>query len=327
MALVSDAYVADGSGSGMVETVATFTRVLAGDGSNETIQSGSDGLHELIDGKGGDDTIVYAHNFADYHLMPFAAKIYVTGTNTNDTLMNIEHLQFADKTVDADAIFNPPPGGPTQSPVPMPGPTVSLDAAGYRAVYADAAASSLGAQDHYHQIGWHEGHDPSAGFDTTLYLIHNPDVAAAGVDPFEHYLTHGAAEGRQAYQAVGQTIVGGFDAEYYLWHNPDVAAAGVDPLAHYNAYGWHEGRNPNANFDTAGYLSHYGDVAAAGVNPLQHYEMYGWHEGRDPSAGFDTLGYLAANPDVAAAHVNPLDHYLQFGIYEGRSMVSDGLWH
>ena len=42
--------------------------------------------------------------------------------------------------------------------------------------------------DHYHQIGWQEGRDPSGDFDTTLYLINNPDVAAAGIDPLEHYL-------------------------------------------------------------------------------------------------------------------------------------------
>ena len=41
------------------------------------------------------------------------------------------------------------------------------------------------------------------GFDTTLYLIHNPDVAAAGIDPLEHFLQFGLAEGRAAYAAIG----------------------------------------------------------------------------------------------------------------------------
>jgi hypothetical protein len=141
----------------------------------------------------------------------------------------------------------------------------------------------------YHQIGWQQGHDPAANFDTKLYLVRNPDVAAAGIDPLQHYLQFGTAEGRQAYAAIGDTIVGGFDAEFYLRNNPD--------------------------------------VAAAGVNPLEHSMAFGWKEGRDPSAGFDRLGYLAANPDVAAAQVNPLEHYLMHGIYEGRQMVDDGLWH
>ena len=138
-------------------------------------------------------------------------------------------------------------------------------------------------------------------FDTTLYLIHNPDVAAAGIDPLAHYLRGRPRRRPRRLSRRSASVAGGFDAQYYLFHNPDVAAAGVDPLLHYNIFGWHEGRNPNAWFDTAGYLSHYTDVAAAGINPLQHYETVGWNEGRDPSAGFDTLGYLAANPDVAAA--------------------------
>jgi hypothetical protein len=41
---------------------------------------------------------------------------------------------------------------------------------------------------HYEQFGWKEGRDPSAHFDTTGYLAANPDVAAAGVNPLDHYL-------------------------------------------------------------------------------------------------------------------------------------------
>jgi hypothetical protein len=71
--------------------------------------------------------------------------------------------------------------------------------------------------EHYHAIGWREGRDPSGAFDTTLYLIHNPDVAAMNVDPLEHYLQHGRIEGRAVHAAVGRNIVGGFDAEYFAF--------------------------------------------------------------------------------------------------------------
>ena len=106
------------------------------------------------------------------------------------------------------------------------------------------------------QIGWREGRDPGPNFDTTIYLLRNPDVAAAGVDPLAHYLQFGIYEGRQTHVAVGQIIGGDFDAEYYLFHNPDVAAAGVDPLLHFNIFGWHEGRNPNR-------LVRYGGLSVA----------------------------------------------------------------
>lgn len=36
-----------------------------------------------------------------------------------------------------------------------------------------------------------------ADFDVEAYLLHNPDVAAAKVDPTEHFLRHGLAEGRR----------------------------------------------------------------------------------------------------------------------------------
>lgn len=159
--------------------------------------------------------------------------------------------------------------------------------------------------------------DP-VGFDAPFYLAANPDVAATGVDPLEHFNTVGWREGRNpsAY----------FDTTYYLAQNPDVAVAGVNPLDHFNTFGWREGRDPNAYFDTSGYLEHYPDVAATGVNPLEHFEEFGWHEGRDPSLAFDTTQYLAVYTDVAAAHTDPLGHFLYFGIHEGRSPFGDGYW-
>ena len=37
---------------------------------------------------------------------------------------------------------------------------------------------------------------PARGFDAQRYLAANPDVRAAGVNPYEHYLIHGWCEGR-----------------------------------------------------------------------------------------------------------------------------------
>src|SRR5262249_21699818 len=41
-----------------------------------------------------------------------------------------------------------------------------------------------------------EGRDPSRSFSTHGYLSRNQDVMAAGVNPLEHFVRHGAAEGR-----------------------------------------------------------------------------------------------------------------------------------
>lgn len=72
------------------------------------------------------------------------------------------------------------------------------------------------------------------------YLIANPDVAASGLNPFQHYLQYGIKEGR-----VLDTLGTKFNPTEYLKANPDVAAAGVDPTQHYLQYGYNEGRAIN----------------------------------------------------------------------------------
>ena len=110
------------------------------------------------------------------------------------------------------------------------------------------------------------------GFDAQFYLFHNPDVAAAGVDPLLHYDVAGRFEGRNPNAW--------FDTAGYLSHYTDVAAAGVNPRQHYEQIGWTEGRDPSATFDTLGYLAANPDVAAAQINPLDHFLNNGIYEGR-----------------------------------------------
>jgi hypothetical protein len=71
-------------------------------------------------------------------------------------------------------------------------------------------------------------------FDSHWYLTANPDVAVAGIDPAEHYLAHGAAEGRDP----GPHFI----SRRYLEAYPDVAASGMNPLVHYLRHGRAEGR-------------------------------------------------------------------------------------
>jgi SAM-dependent methyltransferase len=80
-------------------------------------------------------------------------------------------------------------------------------------------------------------------FDSAFYLAAYPDVAAAGMDPLEHYLRHGMGEGRLPTRPTPDRVPG-FDAGFYLSEYPDVAAAGVDPLEHYVIHGKAEGRLP-----------------------------------------------------------------------------------
>lgn len=71
-------------------------------------------------------------------------------------------------------------------------------------------------------------------FDAAFYLTNNPGVAAAGLDPLEHFVRFGWKEGRDPSPH--------FSVHYYLESNPDVAAMGRNPFLHYVANGLREGR-------------------------------------------------------------------------------------
>ena len=71
-------------------------------------------------------------------------------------------------------------------------------------------------------------------FDADWYLANYPEVATAGHDPFSHYVSIGAAEGRDP----GPN----FSTLRYLQRYPDLARAGVNPLLHYLDFGMREGR-------------------------------------------------------------------------------------
>lgn len=71
-----------------------------------------------------------------------------------------------------------------------------FDAGYYLSQNPDVAASGMNPLDHYNRYGWREGRDPSARFSTSGYLAANPDIAAAGMNPLDHFLHHGIYEGR-----------------------------------------------------------------------------------------------------------------------------------
>jgi len=68
---------------------------------------------------------------------------------------------------------------------------------------------------------------PLAEFDPAFYLSRYPDVAAAGVDPFEHYLLYGFREGRDPSIA--------FDTRHYLHRYLD-GRTDENPLLHYRRW-------------------------------------------------------------------------------------------
>ncbi len=68
---------------------------------------------------------------------------------------------------------------------------------------------------------------PLPEFDAAFYLATYPDIAAAGVDPFEHYLRWGFTEGRNP--------SAGFDTRFYMQRYLDNDPA-QNPLLHYRTF-------------------------------------------------------------------------------------------
>ena len=125
----------------------------------------------------------------------------------------------------------------------LPGGTAPADVL-VNAAYYDAQtgatliptgiAAQQQAASSYDTSSWQKGLNPDALFDTRYYLNHNPDVAAARIDPLQHYEQYGWKEGRDPSTS--------FSTNKYLAAYVDVKAAGFDPLLHYVAYGQAEGR-------------------------------------------------------------------------------------
>ncbi len=129
-----------------------------------------------------------------------------------------------------------------------PSPDFSL--AAYLAANPDVAASGMNPLLHYARHGLIEGRrlrpegDAVVGerqliapyFNAAYYTAMNPDVAASGRDPLDHFLAVGWREGRDPNPF--------FSTRFYLETNPDIAALGRNPFAHYLEAGRREERDP-----------------------------------------------------------------------------------
>ena len=140
------------------------------------------------------------------------------------------------------------------------------------------------------------------------YRAQYPDVAAAGVDPAQHFRNHGRAEGRLP--CPEPALIGGLgliDPATVMRTMPDVAASGADLAEHFCHHGWREGRRPNAYFDPAWYRRTH-DLPTD-INPLTHYLLLGEPAGLPPSRHFDPAWYRQHHG--LAASVCALAHYLR----------------
>lgn len=215
------------------------------------------------------------------------------------------YLGQIDEAVRADPAFDPVAHYAASGERAGLSPCAWFDPAWYRAVHRIGPEDS--ALAHFLAARFDGKTSPNPGFDTRFYLAAHPDVAASGIDPYDHYRRAGRLEGRlprPEAAILGES--GLFDARYYSFVARDVAVARIDPLTHYLTHGAAEGRRPNAFFDPAWHVATYG--AHPRLSPLTHYVLGGEAEGQRPSLAFDPGWYRA-----------------QHGLADGRLALADYL--
>ena len=116
-------------------------------------------------------------------------------------------------------------------------------------------------------------------FDEAFYLTYNLDVAQAGVDAYDHWLTAGLYEGRSVQQ---------YSEDLYLQTYPDVAAAVAgghfqSGWQHYIQFGQAEGRLPDGLYHAQGAATD-DTLSFAWVASPNTTEMFGY-EGADTLTG------------------------------------------
>jgi GT2 family glycosyltransferase/glycosyltransferase involved in cell wall biosynthesis len=128
-------------------------------------------------------------------------------------------------------------------------------------------------------------------FDAAWYQSEYSDVAGAGIDPLDHFISHGAGENRNPNPF--------FDSAWYLGQYPDVARAGIHPLLHYLQHGAKELRDPHPRFDATYYAEEHPEGAG---NPLLHHVLFGAARGWPTERRVDISEYL---PSSAASPAYP----------------------
>lgn len=179
----------------------------------------------------------------------------------------------------------------------------------YCTTYPDVKKWRKGALNHFLEHGAREGRSPNLLFDSEWYLRMNPDLPE-GTNPALHYISHGEQEGRWPHPL--------FNPRWYLEVNSDVASASVPALQHFLTHGLKEGREFSPLFSVRWYKEAYPDCATFSEHPVLHFLLEGGQLGLDPGPHFSSRWYLEDNPDVRSAGMHPYLHFLKYGQYEGR---------
>lgn len=203
------------------------------------------------------------------------------------------------------------PAMPPDSGNNVPAERLLFDARTYLDKYPDIAAAGVDPFEHFMGTGWAELRRPSALFEIDWYASQFPAGEVAGINPLLHYVTTGARTG------CSPTPL--FDGKAYCALKEREPGPDFVPLAAFLSSAPDMDFDPCPLFDTKWFFRTYPEVAELDENYLLFFARAGSRSGYDPSPHFSCAWYLDQYPDVAASDWNPLAHYLAIGQYEGRS--------
>jgi len=136
--------------------------------------------------------------------------------------------------------------------------------------------------------------------DAEYYLAVNVDIRRAGIDPVDHYLRFGMAEGRIFHPALavepadGSTVSSDDVSPVFRSDGDSFVLRIVDDRRDLDAY--------------LGPLNREEEVRMASVRFREFLT----------ESGIDATYYIAAHPDIGRSGLDPVEHYLRHGIPEGR---------
>ncbi len=173
----------------------------------------------------------------------------------------------------------------------------AFDEAGYREQLGPAADAVGDVVGHYYDVGSATGLRPTPLFDPAFYRLRYPAVAAAGFEPYHHWLQTGRSEGRE-------TCFGPRTLELQMRSGELNVPLMLRLMA------------DDPAFDPTFYRAQVPHLAAD-ASPLEHYLSHGWRDHLDPAPGFDAVFYTSRQPEVRGFRASPLLHYVALGRGEG----------
>ena len=167
------------------------------------------------------------------------------------------------------------------------------------------AANGEALSEHYKNLGWKRGLNPTPYFDVGFYFVTNRDVRISGKDPFEHFINYGCVEFRDPHPA--------FDCRWYYNTYLVGEETPKEPLYHYITEGWRSGNSPNPLFWGRWYAKMFMGPLAGFMDPFYHFLTEGHKQRCNPNPLFDVEYYEQTYGVKDELLRDPLSHYIRIG--------------